>query len=90
MIDKLMRWPAVRQATGLSRSTVWRLEQTGDFPRRHQLGANSVGWPAADIKAWLNSRKPVTLSATATEAHDPGNRPGDSLIHDQEEHHGQA
>ena len=32
---KLLRFPTVRERTGLSRSTIWRLEQRGEFPRHH-------------------------------------------------------
>ena len=31
MQNEFLRWPRVRQLTGLSRSTVWRLEKNGQF-----------------------------------------------------------
>lgn len=52
----ILRTNDVIQLTGLSRSTLWRLERAGNFPERIQLGANSVGWLEADINAWLDSR----------------------------------
>lgn len=36
---------------------VWRLEQTGQFPRRIRLGANRVGWSLRELDAWIESRK---------------------------------
>ena len=42
--------------TGLSRTTIWRLERAGNFPQRIRLGAASVGWSAEEIDAWLASR----------------------------------
>jgi prophage regulatory protein len=39
---KLLRFPAVRDRTGLSRSTIWRLERKGAFPRHHRISANAV------------------------------------------------
>lgn len=58
-----LRWPRVKAATGLSRSTVWRLEQAGLFPRRRQLAPNSVGWSSAEIDAWLATRQHVVSVA---------------------------
>jgi predicted DNA-binding transcriptional regulator AlpA len=35
---------------------VWRLEKRDEFPRRVQLGANSVGWFLDEVEAWCASR----------------------------------
>ena len=35
---------------------VARLEKRGQFPRRFSFGANSVGWVAAEIDAWVEGR----------------------------------
>ena len=43
MQNEFLRWPRVRQLTGLSRSTVWRLEKNGQFPARRKLSANIIG-----------------------------------------------
>ena len=56
MANSVMRFPRVREVTGLSRSSVWRLEDAGDFPKRIQLSANSVGWREDEILAWINGR----------------------------------
>jgi len=40
---KLLRFPVVRERTGLSRSTIWRLERHGDFPKHRRISANAVG-----------------------------------------------
>jgi prophage regulatory protein len=45
--------------TGLSRTTIWRLERTGDFPKRIRLSAGAVGYKMADIQTWLDSRQIV-------------------------------
>jgi prophage regulatory protein len=41
----------------LSRSQLWRLERAGKFPRRVQLGENSIRWDEAEIDAHLNAKK---------------------------------
>ena len=53
---KLLRFPAVRERTGLSRSTVWRLERQGAFPRHHRISANAVAWVEDDIAKWIQSK----------------------------------
>ena len=52
----ILRFPAVRARTGLSRVTVWRLEQRGGFPKHLKLSSNIVGWLETDIVAWIRSR----------------------------------
>ncbi|EHT6840127.1 AlpA family phage regulatory protein, partial [Salmonella enterica] len=39
--ERLVRENERRKMTGLSRSTVWRLEREGTFPKRKQTGKNS-------------------------------------------------
>lgn len=53
----VIRWPTVRDLTGLSRSTVDRLERAGSFPRRVVLSRNIVGWYRSAVLAWVQSRE---------------------------------
>ena len=53
---KLLRFPAVRERTGLSRSTIWRLEREGDFPRHRKISANAVAWVEDEVLGWIQSR----------------------------------
>ena len=53
---KLLRFPAVRERTGLSRSTIWRLERVGAFPRHRRISANAVAWLEDDVMAWIESK----------------------------------
>lgn len=55
MNNKILRFQEVTELTGLSRSTIWRKERLGLFPKRKQLGLNSVGWLASDIQQWLEN-----------------------------------
>ncbi len=52
----ILRTHQVMKVTGLSRSTLWRLERRGDFPPRLRLSQNSCGWLAKEIEDWLLSR----------------------------------
>jgi prophage regulatory protein len=35
---------------------IWRLEKSGTFPCRVQLGPNRVGWVEEEVEAWLRAR----------------------------------
>ena len=65
MQNEFLRWPRVRLLTGLSRSTVWRLEKNGQFPARRKLSANSVGWSLIELQAWMQSRSAATALAAS-------------------------
>jgi prophage regulatory protein len=56
MTERIMLWPEVHAVVGLSRTTIWRMERAGQFPRRVLLSARAVGWPEAELKAWLAKR----------------------------------
>jgi len=49
---RLLRFAAVRERTGLSRSTIWRLERQGFFPRRRRISHRVVAWAAEEVEAW--------------------------------------
>ena len=53
----VLRTQQLREYIGLSRTTRWRLEKSGQFPKRVRLGQNSVGWLKGDVDTWLESRK---------------------------------
>jgi len=40
---RLIRFSPVRDRTGLSRSTIWRLERHGAFPTHRRMSPNAVG-----------------------------------------------
>jgi prophage regulatory protein len=56
MADRFIREQECRVLTGLSRSTRWRLERQGKFPRRRRLSPNGIGWLLSDVEAWQASR----------------------------------
>jgi prophage regulatory protein len=53
---RLLRFPAVRERTGLSRSTIWRMERQGQFPQHHQISRNAVAWSDEEIDNWIKSK----------------------------------
>jgi len=42
---------------GLSKTTIWRLERTQNFPKRIRLSAGRVGYRLHEVMAWLESRQ---------------------------------
>ncbi len=57
--DRFLREAEVRRITGLSRTTRWRMERRGEFPRRRILSRNAVGWLASQIEGWMAERAEV-------------------------------
>jgi len=54
---RTLRWRQLFGIIGLSRTQIWRLEKSGDFPNRVQLNQNSIGWVESEVKSWLEERK---------------------------------
>ncbi|MDI6854840.1 MAG: AlpA family phage regulatory protein [Deltaproteobacteria bacterium] len=56
----IIRWKPLRKILGNpGRTTVWRWEKNGQFPRRRKLGGRSVGWLRKEILEWIASRPQV-------------------------------
>ena len=57
--DRILRWKELKAEIGLSRTTVWRLEQQSEFPKKIQLSPGCVGWRKSEIETWKLERLPV-------------------------------
>jgi prophage regulatory protein len=56
----VLRLPAVCRMTGLRRSTIYRMQASGQFPQRVKIGARAIGWIEREVQEWLASRVGVT------------------------------
>lgn len=56
MPQAILRLPAVKARTGLSRSTIYLGLAEGTFPKPISLGARAVGWLESEIEEWLKGR----------------------------------
>ncbi len=56
MTHTILRLPAVKATTGLSRSTIYARVAEGTFPRPVSLGSRAVGWLEAEVQDWLHRR----------------------------------
>lgn len=54
--DRILRAREVQELTGLSRTTIWRMERKGEFPARVPLSAGSVGWRLSEVEGWMIDR----------------------------------
>ena len=65
MASRILRLPAVLKLTGLSRSSIYLMISSGNFPRQVSLGSRAVGWRECDIYEWLDRlpQKTATMNA---------------------------
>jgi prophage regulatory protein len=52
---RLLRRQVVQDLTGLSKTSIWRLEREGKFPKAVQLTSRTVGYRESEILAWLTA-----------------------------------
>jgi prophage regulatory protein len=55
-VERILRFPEVRELSGLSRSSIYLRINEGLFPRPLLLGPRMVGWPASEVAA-LNAAR---------------------------------
>ena len=60
MSVSILRLPAVKQRTGLSRSTIYAKVASGEFPASVQLTERAVGWRSDEIDKWIADRTCVS------------------------------
>lgn len=56
MVQNILRLPAVKAGSGLSRSTVYQRIKHGLWTRPVSLGPRAVGWPESELSA-LNAAR---------------------------------
>lgn len=66
MPHTILRLPAVKARTGLSRSTIYLRISKGAFPKPVNLGLRAVGWLETEIDAWLNERIEISRPTSST------------------------
>jgi prophage regulatory protein len=56
-VRRVVRRPELRQIVPLSDTTIYDMEQRGEFPRRFYLTPRCVVWDLAEVEAWLDERR---------------------------------
>ncbi len=57
-IPKILRYEDLKKLMKISRSSLYRWEKK-DFPKRIQLGENSIGWREHEVREWLKNRTKI-------------------------------
>jgi prophage regulatory protein len=53
---RVMRLGEVMKVTGLGRSSIYKLQSEGLFPRSISLSERAIGWYAYEVEAWLQEK----------------------------------
>ena len=66
-MNRFLRRKEVEQMVGLSRASIYRLVDTGDFPRPIRVGPRAVRWRLGDIEQWISERPLTTGGSEASQ-----------------------
>jgi prophage regulatory protein len=69
MQERAIRFIELKRTVGASRSTIFRWERDGKFPKHFCLGKNSIAWLSSDIDAWLKERAKTDLKILPKATH---------------------
>jgi prophage regulatory protein len=56
-IRRTIRRAHLRQIVPLADTTIYEMEQRGEFPRRFHLTPRCVVWDLAEVEAWIERRR---------------------------------
>lgn len=60
MTTRLLTRQQIEEITGLTRSTIYRLMRSGQFPEPIRIGPRAVRWPQSEIESWIADRPRAT------------------------------
>jgi len=61
-IRRTIRRHQLREIVPLADSTIYEMEQRGEFPRRFALTPRCVVWDLSEVEAWLTARRAKPIS----------------------------
>ncbi|MFM1816425.1 MAG: hypothetical protein RLZ98_3120 [Pseudomonadota bacterium] len=56
IVDRLLTIREVVVVTGLSKSTLYRMQAEGLFPRARKISKGRVAWRASDVENWIEEK----------------------------------
>ena len=59
--SQFIRLPQVKEITCLSKSSIYRMMDEGDFPKQIAWGARSVVWVRAQVEDWCAQKIATAL-----------------------------
>jgi prophage regulatory protein len=64
VIKRTIRRKELRQIVPLADSTIYEMEQRGQFPRRFALTPRCVVWDLNEVLTWLTARRATPIQRT--------------------------
>ncbi len=61
-IKRTVRRQQLREMVPLADSTIYEMEQRGEFPRRFALSPRCVVWDLAEVETWLAARRSTPIA----------------------------
>lgn len=68
---RTIRRHQLREIVPLADTTIYDMEQRGEFPQRFYLTARTVVWDLAEVEAWLDERRRASKAKTIKRAPSP-------------------
>lgn len=63
---RLLTLAQVKELTGLSEASIYRLRRAGKFPPPLKIAARRVGWIETEVSAWIVELERIDLSTPAS------------------------
>ena len=60
-LRRTIRRHQLREMVPLADSTIYEMEQRGEFPRRFALSPRCIVWDLAEVEAWLLARRAAPI-----------------------------
>ncbi|MGV2164961.1 helix-turn-helix transcriptional regulator [Agrobacterium sp. 16-172Ci] len=60
-LPRTIRRKQLREMVPLADSTIYEMEQRGEFPRRFALSPRCIVWDLAEVEAWLIARRTAPI-----------------------------
>lgn len=59
---RVLRRPAVLAKVGISKTSLYNLEKSGDFPKHFMLSPRCAVWDEQEVDAWISARQAIPAS----------------------------
>lgn len=71
LFKRVIRRPELRKIVPLADTTIYEMEQRGEFPKRFFLTPRCIVWNLAEVEAWLDDRRRASDADTLRKAPAP-------------------
>lgn len=61
-VPRMVRRTQLREIVPLSDTTIYEMEQRGEFPRRFYLTSRCVCWDLVEVERWIENRRRISLA----------------------------